>query len=110
MAVLVDQVMVAYGYNIEHILMVDIVPDHHVRSAMNEINAGHFHLFLSGFISELQLSGNIRLCKMSKFPRFGGHIYVNLCKEVIPVAATEHYICSYCSKNRGPFAWVHLLI
>ena len=34
------QVMGAYGYNIEHILMVDIIPDPYVRSAMNEINAG----------------------------------------------------------------------
>lgn len=29
-----------YGYNIEHILMVDIIPDPSVRKAMNEINAG----------------------------------------------------------------------
>lgn len=29
-----------YGYNIEHILMVDIIPDPSVRRAMNEINAG----------------------------------------------------------------------
>lgn len=34
------QVMGAYGYNIEHILMVDIIPDPSVRKAMNEINAG----------------------------------------------------------------------
>lgn len=32
--------MGAYGYNIEHILMVDVVPDASVRKAMNEINAG----------------------------------------------------------------------
>lgn len=34
------QVMGAYGYSIEHILMVDIIPDPSVRKAMNEINAG----------------------------------------------------------------------
>ncbi|XP_051138420.1 protein PPLZ12 [Andrographis paniculata] len=34
-----EKVMGAYGYNIEHILMVDIVPDPAVRKAMNEINA-----------------------------------------------------------------------
>lgn len=33
-----DKVMGAYGYNIEHILMVDIIPDVSVRKAMNEIN------------------------------------------------------------------------
>lgn len=43
--------MGAYGYNIEHILMVDIIPDAAVRKAMNEINAGFdllpfFFLFL----------------------------------------------------------------
>lgn len=34
-----EKVMGAYGYNIEHILMVDIIPDPSVRKAMNEINA-----------------------------------------------------------------------
>lgn len=34
------QVMGGYGYNIEQILMVDIIPDASVRRAMNEINAG----------------------------------------------------------------------
>lgn len=33
-----------YGYSIEHILMVDIIPDPAVRKAMNEINAGYFLL------------------------------------------------------------------
>lgn len=36
--------MGAYGYNIEHILMVDIIPDPSVRAAMNEINAGAYFL------------------------------------------------------------------
>ncbi|KAJ4954611.1 hypothetical protein NE237_011394 [Protea cynaroides] len=34
-----EKVMGTYGYNIEHILMVDIIPDDSVRKAMNEINA-----------------------------------------------------------------------
>ncbi|XP_058104643.1 hypersensitive-induced response protein 4 isoform X1 [Magnolia sinica] len=34
-----EKVMEAYGYNIEQILMVDIIPDASVRRAMNEINA-----------------------------------------------------------------------
>ncbi|XP_022945168.1 hypersensitive-induced response protein 4 [Cucurbita pepo subsp. pepo] len=34
-----EKVMGDYGYSIEHILMVDIIPDASVRSAMNEINA-----------------------------------------------------------------------
>ncbi|KAK9143707.1 hypothetical protein Syun_013107 [Stephania yunnanensis] len=37
--VLLEIVMGAYGYSIEHILMVDIIPDQSVRKAMNEINA-----------------------------------------------------------------------
>lgn len=37
---ILDQVMGAYGYSIEHMLMVDIIPDAAVRKAMNEINAG----------------------------------------------------------------------
>ncbi|GAB2265346.1 Hypersensitive-induced response protein 4 [Dionaea muscipula] len=34
-----EKVMGAYGYSIEQILMVDIIPDAAVRKAMNEINA-----------------------------------------------------------------------
>ncbi|PSS33159.1 Hypersensitive-induced response protein [Actinidia chinensis var. chinensis] len=34
-----ERVMGTYGYNIEHILVVDIIPDDSVRKAMNEINA-----------------------------------------------------------------------
>ncbi|KAI4378120.1 hypothetical protein MLD38_015648 [Melastoma candidum] len=34
-----EKVMGAYGYSIEHILLVDIIPDAAVRRAMNEINA-----------------------------------------------------------------------
>lgn len=40
------QVMGGYGYNIEQILMVDIIPDNAVRFAMNEINAGNPNLCL----------------------------------------------------------------
>ncbi|KAJ3672529.1 hypothetical protein LUZ60_007250 [Juncus effusus] len=36
-----EKVMRAYGYSIEQILMVDIIPDTSVRKAMNEINAAH---------------------------------------------------------------------
>lgn len=35
-----NQVMGAYGYNIEQILIIDVIPDPSVRKAMNEINAG----------------------------------------------------------------------
>ncbi|XP_062227961.1 hypersensitive-induced response protein 4-like [Phragmites australis] len=34
-----EKVMADYGYSIEHILMVDIIPDAAVRRAMNDINA-----------------------------------------------------------------------
>ncbi|KAK9914106.1 hypothetical protein M0R45_037902 [Rubus argutus] len=34
-----EKVMGEYGYSIEHMLMVDIIPDASVRKAMNEINA-----------------------------------------------------------------------
>jgi len=34
-----EKVMADYGYSIEHILMIDIIPDAAVRKAMNEINA-----------------------------------------------------------------------
>ncbi|KAF8379311.1 hypothetical protein HHK36_028744 [Tetracentron sinense] len=40
-----EKVMGAYGYNIEHILMVDIIPDAAVRKAMNEINAVGYSIY-----------------------------------------------------------------
>lgn len=45
------QVMGEYGYSIEHILMVDIIPDPSVRRAMNEINAGNNIVFFTLFSS-----------------------------------------------------------
>ena len=45
--------MGAYGYSIEHMLMVDIIPDPSVRRAMNDINAGnllHFPTLFTFFI------------------------------------------------------------
>jgi hypothetical protein len=37
-----QQAISAYGYEIVQTLIVDIVPDEHVKRAMNEINAGKF--------------------------------------------------------------------
>lgn len=56
--------MGAYGYSIEHMLMVDIIPDPSVRKAMNEINAGNllhfpalfYPFFLLNSMSGLDLS------------------------------------------------------
>ena len=45
--------MGAYGYSIEHILMVDIIPDASVRKAMNEINAGNVLHFSYSFLPYL---------------------------------------------------------
>lgn len=50
-AEILDQVMREYGYSIEHMLMVDIIPDASVRKAMNEINAGNcLNLFWVDFV------------------------------------------------------------
>lgn len=45
-----------YGYSIEHILMVDIIPDAAVRRAMNEINAGMVP-YMSYFFHSVQPGG-----------------------------------------------------
>jgi hypothetical protein len=50
------QVMGEYGYSIEHILMVDIIPDPSVRRAMNEINAGNNTLWLLDTVSSLPMA------------------------------------------------------
>ena len=48
--------MADYGYRIEHILMVDIIPDAAVRKAMNEINAGIvLFLFMQNCFQVIQL-------------------------------------------------------
>lgn len=57
---IVCQVMGAYGYNIEHILMVDIIPDSSVRRAMNEINAGN------GMLLVLQMNTISKLKQINK--------------------------------------------
>ncbi|AES75856.2 hypothetical protein MTR_6g060500 [Medicago truncatula] len=41
-----NKVMGEYGYSIEYILMVDIIPDPSVQRAMNEINAGNPCMFV----------------------------------------------------------------
>ncbi|OEL13374.1 Hypersensitive-induced response protein 1 [Dichanthelium oligosanthes] len=41
-----EKAMSMYGYEIVQTLIVDIEPDEHVKRAMNEINAGKFHIFL----------------------------------------------------------------
>lgn len=52
-----DQVMGSYGFNIEQILMVDIIPDSSVRRAMNEINAGTNPLEFSYSFVEMNIEG-----------------------------------------------------
>ncbi|KAK9140828.1 hypothetical protein Scep_010509 [Stephania cephalantha] len=48
-------VMGAYGYNIEHILMVDIILDQSVRKAMIEINAAQRIQLASVYKGEAEL-------------------------------------------------------
>jgi hypothetical protein len=62
------QVMGEYGYSIEHILMVDIIPDPSVRRAMNEINAGNNTLWLLDTVSSLMAITSIKmyLCSILK--------------------------------------------
>lgn len=56
-----------YGYSIEHILMVDIIPDPSVRRAMNEINAGNNTLWFLDSVSHLPLaisSSKMHVCSI----------------------------------------------
>jgi len=53
-----SQVMGEYGYSIEHILMVDIIPDPSVRRAMNEINAGNNTVVLRIYFLPLHVSSS----------------------------------------------------
>lgn len=70
--------MGAYGYNIEHILMVDIIPDPSVRKAMNEINAGLYPWkFCSPYRSEFQ--GGCVECTHYIVSLFCFEIFFNLC-------------------------------
>lgn len=59
-----------YGYSIEHILMVDVIPDASVRSAMNEINAGEV-LVSSVFLlsNALPADSGGESCVLSRFPQ-----------------------------------------
>lgn len=45
--------MSTYGYEIVQTLIVDIVPDVHVKRAMNEINAGNLNLHVYMYLQHL---------------------------------------------------------
>lgn len=63
--------MKTYGYSIEHILMVDIIPDPAVRKAMNEINAGK--CFIHGAIYHI-----LRIFLKVIYPNFAILVYRQL--------------------------------
>ncbi|KAK9151618.1 hypothetical protein Syun_009927 [Stephania yunnanensis] len=69
---MVKEVMGAYGYNIERILMVDIIPDQSVRKAINEINAG-FKFGCAAAVSDrfaLLLTSSLQGRRISKTDTF----------------------------------------
>lgn len=52
-----------YGYEIVQTLIVDIEPDEHVKRAMNEINAGKFHILVVLFRIKCMLT----FCEASQY-------------------------------------------
>ncbi|KAG0472813.1 hypothetical protein HPP92_014277 [Vanilla planifolia] len=58
-----EKVMGTYGYNIEQILVVDVIPDASVRTAMNEINAAQRLQLASVYRGEAE---KIRLIKKAE--------------------------------------------
>jgi hypothetical protein len=83
--------MRAYGYSIEQILVVDIIPDESVRRAMNEINAGM-----------LFLEKNI-LCLVSFLWHYFFSIYVIL--KLFNEQLTGFSLLVYTKEKQRRFFW-----
>jgi hypothetical protein len=81
--------MADYGYSIEHILMVDIIPDAAVRKAMNDINAGTllFQLSITCTVSRLYSMVNVlsdyAWSENFLLPSFFSLLFFSLCSCIV---------------------------
>ncbi|EPS73878.1 hypothetical protein M569_00873, partial [Genlisea aurea] len=98
-----EKVMGAYGYNIEHILMVDIVPDPSVRKAMNEINAAQRMQLASVFRGEAEKTLQVKKAEADAESKYLGGIGVARQRQAITDGLREN-ILQFSHKVEGTSA------
>ncbi|XP_062092118.1 hypersensitive-induced response protein 4-like [Humulus lupulus] len=98
-----EKIMVAYGYNIEHILMVDIIPDPHVRKAMNEINAAQRLQLASVYKGEAEKVLQIKRAEGEAESKYLGGVGVARQRQAITDGLREN-IVNFSHKVEGTSA------
>ncbi|PON56216.1 Stomatin family [Parasponia andersonii] len=98
-----EKVMVAYGYNIEQILMVDIIPDSHVRMAMNEINAAQRLQLASVYKGEAEKVLQIKRAEADAESKYLGGLGVARQRQAITDGLREN-ILNFSHKVEGTSA------
>ncbi|XP_039138675.1 hypersensitive-induced response protein 4 [Dioscorea cayenensis subsp. rotundata] len=87
-----EKVMGAYGYNIEQILMVDIIPDASVRKAMNEINAAQRLQLASVYKGEAEKVLMVKRAEAEAEAKFLGGVGVARQRQAITEGLRENIV------------------
>ncbi|KAI8008607.1 Hypersensitive-induced response protein 4 [Camellia lanceoleosa] len=98
-----EKVMGAYGYNIEHILMVDIIPDPSVRKAMNEINAAQRLQLASVYKGEAEKILQVKKAEAEAEAKYLGGVGVARQRQAITDGLREN-ILNFSHKVEGTSA------
>ncbi|XP_024012599.1 hypersensitive-induced response protein 4 isoform X1 [Eutrema salsugineum] len=98
-----EKVMGAYGYSIEHILMVDILPDPSVRKAMNEINAAQRLQLASVYKGEAEKILQVKRAEAEAESKYLGGVGVARQRQAITDGLREN-IMNFSSKVEGTSA------
>jgi len=98
-----EKVMGAYGYNIEQILMVDIIPDPAVRKAMNEINTAQRLQLASVYKGEAEKIFAIKKAEAEAESKYLGGVGVARQRQAITDGLREN-ILNFSHKVEGTSA------
>ncbi|KAF9616349.1 hypothetical protein IFM89_029603 [Coptis chinensis] len=98
-----EKVMGEYGFNIEHILMVDIIPDPSVRKAMNEINAAQRLQLASAYKGEADKILQVKRAEAEAESKYLGGVGVARQRQAITDGLREN-ILNFSGKVEGTSA------
>ncbi|CAH9137297.1 unnamed protein product [Cuscuta epithymum] len=98
-----EKVMSSYGYSIEHILIVDIVPDASVRKAMNEINAAQRMQLASVYKGEAEKILQVKRAEAEAESKYLGGVGVARQRQAITDGLREN-ILNFSHKVEGTSA------
>ncbi|KAK9665634.1 hypothetical protein RND81_14G125000 [Saponaria officinalis] len=98
-----EKVMGTYGYSIEHILMIDIIPDTAVRKAMNEINAAQRLQLASVYKGEAEKILLIKRAEAEAESKYLGGVGVARQRQAITDGLREN-ILNFSGKVEGTSA------